>query len=66
LFIAMMLAAARAAVSASGDSFGANSLRIALVTLRSREARAQAMKVPALKDLCARHGLKKGGKKGAK
>jgi hypothetical protein len=47
LFIAMMLAAARAAVSASGESLGANSEKIALVTLRSRLARAQAMKVPA-------------------
>ena len=44
MFIAMMLAAARAAVRASGESLGANSLMIALVVLRSREAKAQAMK----------------------
>src|SRR4051812_9026749 len=47
LFIAMMEAAARAAVSASADSLGANSEKMALVTLRSRLARAQAMNVPA-------------------
>ena len=43
----MMEAAARAAFSASALSLGANSLKIALVVERSRDARAQAMKVPA-------------------
>src|SRR5262245_39520757 len=47
LFIPMIAAAARAAFSASGDSLAANSEKIALVVVRSREARAQAMKVPA-------------------
>src|ERR1700679_672554 len=43
----MMLAAARAASSASGESFGANSPIIARVVSGLRDASAQAMNVPA-------------------
>ena len=43
----MMLAAAWAAFSASGESLLANESVMALVVVRSREARAQALKVPA-------------------
>src|SRR5580700_4845234 len=47
LFIAMMLAAARAALRAAALSLGTNSAKTARVTVRSRLASAQAMKVPA-------------------
>src|SRR3954471_273266 len=47
LFIAMIDAADLAAFNASGDRRGANSARTAAVTVGLRDARAEAMKVPA-------------------
>jgi hypothetical protein len=47
LFIAMMAAAALAAVSASGDSLGANSAMSASLTAELRAANALATNAPA-------------------
>ena len=47
LFIAMIEAAAFAASSAAGDSFGPNSATSASVTTGLRDASAEATKVPA-------------------